>query len=435
MPSLKRYGTRHPGVYYVTGRRTGTNKPERIYYIRYRKDGREIEEKAGRQFRDKMTPAKAAQARTRKIRGLQPSNEEERKAQPSRRKGSRDGGDQTVKPPDRELERRVRTLENEAAELERAVEVLRESEAWYRGIVETAREGIWMIDAESRTTFVNQRMAEMLGYTVPEMQGRSIFHFMDEQGRLIAEQNLEDRSKKGFSGRLDFRFCRKDGSTPWTIVNTQPSFDAKGQFVGVLAMVTDITGRKLAEESLQKAQDELERRVEERTVELYKANELLRQEIREREKAERKLELKSRNLEEVNTALKILLKRRDDDKTELEEKVLLNMKELALPYLEKLKTTHVDERQGAYLDILETNLNDIISPFSRSLSHKFLNLTPSEVQVANLIKHGKTTKEIAALLGLSERTIETHRRNIRRKLGIRSMKANLRTHLLAIEKY
>ena len=147
-------------------------------------------------------------------------------------------------------------------------------------------------------------------------------------------------------------------------------------------------------------------------------------------KREKELEIKTNNLKEVNAALRVLLKRRDADKTELEEKVLFNMKELVTPYLEKLKKCGLDERQKAYVSILESNLNDIISPFSRSLSSKYLNLTPNEIQVANLVKQGKTTKEIADLLNVSGKTIESHRASIRKKLKIKNKKANLRTHLL-----
>ena len=148
---------------------------------------------------------------------------------------------------------------------------------------------------------------------------------------------------------------------------------------------------------------------------------------------ETELGAKSKNLEEVNTALRVLLKRREEDKGELEEKVMSNVKDLVLPYLEKLKKTSLDSNQKSCVDILESNLKEIVSPFSRKLSSKYLGLTPAEVRVADLVKEGKTTKEIAEFMNVSSKTIEAHRDNIRKKMGIKHKKANLRTYLSSIE--
>jgi len=126
------------------------------------------------------------------------------------------------------------------------------------------------------------------------------------------------------------------------------------------------------------------------------------------------------------------LSNRDKDRGDLEDKILHNVRELVVPYLEKLKETDLDRKQNSCIDIAVSNLNDIISPFSRSLSAQYRHLTPSEIQIANLLKQAKTTKEIAELLNLSTRTIETHRKNIRKKLGLLDRKSNLRTHLMAI---
>ncbi len=149
-------------------------------------------------------------------------------------------------------------------------------------------------------------------------------------------------------------------------------------------------------------------------------------------KRELELELQTQKLAETNTALRVLLKAREEDKRELEEKVLANVKELITPYLKDLKNTGLDSRQKAYLEIVESNLNDIISPFLQQLSSKYLNLTPREIQVATLVKEGKATKEIAEMLNLSMNAVDFHRKNIRDKLGLKNKKANLRTHLLSI---
>ena len=180
----------------------------------------------------------------------------------------------------------------------------------------------------------------------------------------------------------------------------------------LLAAIEIALHKNVMQQKLKEAHDLLEQRVEERT---------------------RELRIKSENLEEMNTALKVLLKKREEDKEELEEKVIYNVKELILPFLEKLKRSRLDNRQETWLDILESNLNDIVAPFAKTLSTRYLNLTPSEIQIANLVKHGKTTKEIADLLNLSTRTIESHRDSIRQKLGIKNKKANLRTHLMSYD--
>ncbi|MEW6616314.1 MAG: PAS domain S-box protein [Thermodesulfobacteriota bacterium] len=144
------------------------------------------------------------------------------------------------------------------------------------------------------------------------------------------------------------------------------------------------------------------------------------------------LQIKTKNLEEMNTALKVLLRRREEDRTEIEEKILVNVKELVSPFLEKLKSTNLHPRQMAYIDILESNLKDIVSPFSRKLSSAYLSLTPAEIRVANLVQQEKTAKEIAKLLNVSTRTIEAHKKNLRVKLGIKNKKANLKSYLLSL---
>jgi PAS domain S-box-containing protein len=149
----------------------------------------------------------------------------------------------------------------------------------------------------------------------------------------------------------------------------------------------------------------------------------------------REHELKERtdSLSAVNTALEVLLRKREVDRLEVEEKILANAKSLILPYIDKLKASRLDERQRVYLNLVESNLNEIISPLTRRMSRHYLNFTPMEIQVANMVKAGKTTKDIALILGLSARTIEAVRYAIRRKLGIKKKRSNLRSYLLSID--
>ena len=121
---------------------------------------------------------------------------------------------------------------------------------------------------------------------------------------------------------------------------------------------------------------------------------------------------------------------RERDRKELEQTVLFNVRQLAEPYLEKLKNSSMDQEQKELLEVLTASLGEIISPLSRQFVATELNLTPSEARIANLIKFGKTSKEIAEILSLSIRTIETHRRKIRTKLGLKENKINLQSYLM-----
>ena len=155
----------------------------------------------------------------------------------------------------------------------------------------------------------------------------------------------------------------------------------------------------------------------------------------EEELRKRKLELKfqTQKLEETNTALKVLLQQREDDRHALEESLVSNVKELVFPYLDKLHNARLDSREGIYLDIIKSQLDDIVSPLLRKLSSKYLNLTPQEIQVASLVKGSKTTKEISQILLISENTVNFHRKNIRRKLDLKNKHSNLRSYLLSLE--
>ncbi len=130
--------------------------------------------------------------------------------------------------------------------------------------------------------------------------------------------------------------------------------------------------KKEMEKALKEAHDELELRVKERT---------------------RDLEIKTKNLEEMNTAMKVLLNKREEDKIEIEANVLTNVKELVMPFVDKFRETQLDGHQKTLLSIIESNLNEIISPFTRRLSLEYLNLTPTEIQIANMTKHGNTSKK------------------------------------------
>jgi PAS domain S-box-containing protein len=277
-------------------------------------------------------------------------------------------------------------------------EALREQTVRNELILQTAIDSISVVDMEGNILEVNPAASIISGYSQEEMVGMNIRDLEAVETPQETTEHIKRFVKKG-SDRFETKLRRKDGQIVDVEVSTN-FMDMDGKRF-LFSFFHDITTRKQAEQAL-----------------------------KERDKD---LEIKTANLEEVNAALKVLLKRREEDKIELEEKVLFNVRELIVPYIEKLKENTLDEKQKVYVNILDSNLNDIISPFSLRLSSRYLNFTPAQIQVANLVKHGKTTKEIADFLNLSGKTIEVHRKNIRRKIGIRNEKSNLRTHLLSIQ--
>jgi DNA-binding CsgD family transcriptional regulator len=145
---------------------------------------------------------------------------------------------------------------------------------------------------------------------------------------------------------------------------------------------------------------------------------------------ERELEIKSKNLEEMNSALKILLQSAEERKNESVEKILLNIRELVFPYIQKMKNSR--SNSDLYLEIIEKNLTDIAASFLLNRNSNYLGLTPKEIQIANFIKEKKTSKEIAEILGVSVRTVNFHRDNLRKKFGLRDRKGNLMVHLSSL---
>jgi PAS domain S-box-containing protein len=128
-------------------------------------------------------------------------------------------------------------------------QALRESQERYRLIVETANEGIWQVDEESRTTFVNQEMAGMLGYPIDEMMGQTPYAFMDEEWGKAAEANMR-RRRQGIRGQFEYKYQRKDGTDLWALVSSSPVFRDDGSYAGTIGMHVDSTERKRSEEEL-----------------------------------------------------------------------------------------------------------------------------------------------------------------------------------------
>jgi PAS domain S-box-containing protein len=145
---------------------------------------------------------------------------------------------------------------------------------------------------------------------------------------------------------------------------------------------------------------------------------------------EENLKAKQMELEEMNAALKVLLRNRENDLAEHDQSLLINIRQLVFPCIERLKLGSLDRQQMAQLSILESNLETITSSFAKQLASPDIALTPGLIQVADLIKKGISNKEIAALLGISVKSVETYRKRIRHRLNLKNSKQNLRAYLL-----
>lgn len=211
---------------------------------------------------------------------------------------------------------------------------------------------------------------------------------------------MKELLAKGCIENHEISYRRKNGTIFPADINIMLLRNNKGTIIGGLSAIRPKTNHKHVQELLEEKELELQQKITE--------------------------------LEELNVALKVLLHKRSEYKRELEENVLFNFYKLVEPYLLKLKKECTNSKHRVYLNAIENTLNEIVSSFSRNLLTKAKNFTDTELQVANHIKYGMSSKEIAAFLNISRRTVETHRNSIRKKLGITDRGIDLRTYLLSL---
>ncbi len=295
----------------------------------------------------------------------------------------------------------------------------------------------YALDREGMIEEINPAI-EGLGYDRRALIGRPFADLVhpDDRGKLM------DSFDRMVQGEVDCRLARQyrivtpSREVCWVEDCCAVWFDPRGNLLLLAGVCNDVSASVRKSGAMGDAERTLAGQMPIRAVELMLANEELQREIDQRRQIERdlrkreaELELDLATLQEANKALKVLFKRREADKHIYEDRVMHNVKQLLLPYLDKLKAVAEDERQKAYLSILETNLEEITSPFARRLSVEYFDLTPAEFKVANFIRQGKRTRDIAYLLGLSLRTVEAYRLSIRRKMRLQHKRVNLRTYL------
>jgi len=282
---------------------------------------------------------------------------------------------------------------------------LRESENRFHLALDAASNGVWDRNLLTGEVYYGANWQHTLGYESDgvfsdEHAFEDLVH-PDDRERVLAQREAHIQGKT-LRYEVEYRIRNKAGQWRWMLSRGQAvERDAQGKALRIVGTITDITRLKEVEAELIHAQAELEQRVKERTAELS----------------------------ESNVALTVLLKKREEDRAILAEQVLSNTSKLVEPFFDRLNECRPTEQQQVLIDILRANIKELTSPFASHFSSKMVRLTPVEIQVANMVKLGKRSKEIADILHLSPGTVNIHRKNIRKKLDISHQKTNLQTLL------
>ncbi len=308
---------------------------------------------------------------------------------------------------------RFRTIIIDITEHKKVEKKAKKSKEDYETIFENMAQGAFFQKANGELFDCNKAVLDQFGITRDQFMGRTS---MDPKWKVIYEDGSDCPAEEhpsiialdsGEPVRDEVRgvFNPQKKKYIWLSINAIPQFKT-GQKTPYQVFVTlhDMSDRKQLLEELENANQFLEDKVKKRTS----------------------------TLEEMNTALKILLQKRDNDKNESEQKIISNYKSLIKPFARKLKNSLTLEGQRNLMMILESNLKEFLEPFSQKLSDPFVNLTPVEIQIASMVKHGMSNKKIANTLNNSVRTITNHRQHIRTKLGLKNKKINLQSYLSSL---
>ena len=290
-----------------------------------------------------------------------------------------------------------------------AEEILRQREERYRTILTTIQEGYCEVDLAGNLLFCNKAFCEITGYTQAELWGRNYSRFMphDEAQKIHNIFNQVLKTEVSLKS-IEFGVTRRDGKKQYLKISVSLLRDLDGKVVGFCGIARNITEQKRTEEELRKSYGELENQVKERTAALvYSQQELQR----------------------TNAALKVLLEQKEENRAAFERTIINNVKELVYPVIDRLSQTSLTAQQRGHIDVLIASLDQITSPLFKKNPLRYADLTPTEIQVAGMIKCGKTTKEISRLMNIGVSTVDFHRNNIRKKLDLKKKKINLQTFL------
>lgn len=295
------------------------------------------------------------------------------------------------------------------------------AEEKYDLITSATIDAIIIMTEDGKISLWNPAAEKIFGYKQEEILGKDLHLVVApkkyHEAYKLGYQKFKKSGKGPLIGKLlELTAVKKDGSE--FPIGLSLSSTKVGKSWISIGIVRDITLRKKNEKALQKAHLDLEKQVKKRTAQLQKAN--------------KQLKRKAKELAEANVALKILLKKSSEAGKEIEEKILNNIDELVHPYIDELALKLKNHNNTLLLKIVKNNLDKISSSFAQTLLIKYRNLTPREIQVADLIRHGRSTKEIAQILNVGIFTVETYRSNLRNKFKLKNKKVNLRSYLKSI---
>jgi PAS domain S-box-containing protein len=311
---------------------------------------------------------------------------------------------------------------------------LDESQALIYQLFQLSPTSIYQVDLRAgRFVKVNEQMCRATGYSETELLAMKPEDLLTPASRELLHQRLADLAEgRTLSGSVEFEIKTKSGKIEWGHFHIR-HLRKGGHIWGANVVVHLITEQKRASEELANYRLRLEALVEERTMELLEANLKLREEVVRRTETTGELRLKSERLKELNTAMRVLLDKRNEDRLRSEENIRVNLVQLIEPYLDRLDSSGLNPEQQQLLDVIRMNLNEVVGSPMPELSAKYYIFSPGELQVANLIRKGRNTKDMARLLNVSPRTIESYRYSIRKKLGLKNKKVNLKTYLSSKE--
>jgi len=297
------------------------------------------------------------------------------------------------------------TSQNE--ELHRAQEELEAARMRYFDLYDLAPVGYFTVSEPGLIQETNLTATKMLGVVRADLIKQPLTRFILKEDQDVFYRVHKHLFDTWVPQVCEMRMIRTDGTAFWAHTETTAALDDDGTPLCRVAVI-NISASKQAEEELRRHRESLERVVEVRTADLKK---------------------KGVDLEETNIALKVILQKREEGEKILETTFLDNIQKLIVPYMEELRRLNLTEPQKNCVNLIECQ---ITAPFLQNLTARFAGFTSREIQVAHMIREGKSTKEIASTFNCSTRSVEFHRDNIRKKLQLSDRKANLHAYLLGL---